>query len=141
MNPEDEALSDEQLEEMFDFEIDYSERPRFMLDENADFRILDDLPPEIDVTIVQDYDLTPEQRELDNFVLSLASHEGRIFVTVDRDYYQIKERLLGLGITYAGILHLDTNTSRNNPAFVQKHILLIYHEDRPDSLQNGYKRI
>ncbi|NDJ53928.1 MAG: hypothetical protein GYB68_12710 [Chloroflexi bacterium] len=64
-----------------------------------------------------------------------------MFVTVDKDYYRIKERLLNLGITFAGILHLDTNTSRNNPSFVAKHILDLYLGEQPTSLQNSYLRI
>ncbi len=114
LNPADRALSDDDLRALFGGDIRLHEQVAYYLDENmmADVLISALRAAGILVTTVDERGLAGHPSDF--VVLADARRLGCVFVTLDRGYELLHERLVALEAAHAGIFLFDGEISMGN---------------------------
>ena len=115
MNPADEAVTLDQLTEMFSGSIRVHDDVDYYLNGNIDRRIAAIL--EADEIFVTDvYREGQADEESDIRILAKARIMACVLVTADRDFREIHERIIvTTGLSHAGIFFVKSDTLKSDP--------------------------
>jgi predicted nuclease of predicted toxin-antitoxin system len=116
MNEADQALTDDEIRTLFSADIRQRDDVRFYLDVNVSHLVVAHLQEEDNgLTITDAYSQEQANERSDFLILARARELGFVFVTLDRDYREIHQRLRKLGLSHAGIIFVRSETLKTDP--------------------------
>jgi hypothetical protein len=141
LNPADQAITDDELREMFSGDIPYRAGLRFYADESVDQRVIIRLRA-AGVTITDVYIEAQDGEKADTRLLAKARELGAVMLTGDQGFEIISDRITDLKLSHAGIVLITRPLLQNPNELISRIIRLdTKFEGYPSWVRNQVFRI